>query len=1514
MSSTRNNKGMAQKQNATRIIGIQFSILSPEEIRKGSVAEITNREAYVNNKPVINGLFDPRMGVLEPGLICPTDGLDYMQTPGYFGHIELARPLFYIQYLSTIIKIARCICVKCSKLLISKEKYKHLLNMSAKDRWETVFTNASKIKRCGEDTDDGCGCKQPSKIKKEGLATLMAEWDNVEAVSNGDTNEKLVMSLTPEILLKCFRRISDDDVTFMGFSPIWSRPDWMICQVLAIPPPAVRPSVKHDSQQRSEDDITHIIVNILKANKTLQEKIQSNASSNVINDWTTVVQYYVATLVDNKIPGVAAVVQRSGRPLKSIKERLVGKHGRVRGNLMGKRVDYSGRSVITPDPNLSAAELGVPLKMAKNLTKPVVVNIRNMKFLEKLVRNGPDVHPGAKILEKKNGDNISLRYIDRESIKLEIGDIVHRHMMDGDCILFNRQPTLHRMSMMGHIVRIMPVGDTFRMNVADTKPYNADFDGDEMNLHMPQDIESESELINLAAVPWQIISPANNKSIIGIFQDSLLGSYRFTRENIRFNPREAMNLLMAYNKVDVEKLAKQKSISSFDILSQILPPFTLKYKTKRFNDKDDYKTSNSVLEITNGKYVRGQLEKGVLGDGTNGLIHRICNDFSNKESVGFVDNLQNIVTEYMKVSGYSVGVSDLIANKATNDAISDIITKKKMEVKSLIDQTHLGIFENKTGQTDEQEFETQVNNILSKAVNDAGKIGRESLNKDNRFVIMVNAGSKGSDLNISQMISCLGQQNVDNKRIPYGFENRTLPHFTKYDDSPSARGFVENSFIAGLTPEELFFHAMGGRIGIIDTAVKTSQTGYIQRRLIKGLEDLKVEYDMTVRNNQNKIIQFSYGDDGFDPVKVETQYLPLAQMSLEDIYTHYQMPIATAGKTKADDVYIASFTKETIKRLAKQSAELATKTKDIVERAIQARTGLVKNVFGYRDNKSVNMPVSFTYIINNVHGQQYINVNSLVDITPLEALEIIDNGYKQLMSIHYCPPNALFTTLYYYYLTPKELLMVKRFNRKALMILIDHIVLAYKKAIIAPGEMVGMIAAQSIGEPTTQMTLNTFHFAGVASKSNVTRGLPRIEEIISLSENPKNPSCTVFLHKNEECDQDNAKKMVHRLEHTQLRSIVNSVKIYFDPYNNANTLIKEDAHIMQLYDEFKQMIDECSNTASDVVDNSNRSKWIIRMVMNAEEMLDRNITMDDVHFAINNMYGQAVTCSFSDYNSDNLVFRLHLNRELCSSKKKSLDQSDEIYLLKNFQESLLDNLILRGVKNIKKVTPRKILDSLIMEDGKFVKKETWVLDTVGTNLMHLLSLPDIDVTRTYTNDIQEIYRVLGVEAARQAILNEITEVIEFDSTYINYHHLYMLCDRMTCNDSMVSIFRHGINNDNIGPIAKASFEETPEMFLNAARHAELDTMRGVSANVMCGQEGYFGTSAFQVILDYDKITQLKADELDMQDTEQIIEQGFEGYFKATEDACSIEKITIHNNISNMKATDMGEDDGYDAGF
>ena len=1500
---------MSQRKNGTiptrdpaKILGIQFSIMSPEEIRRGSVAEITTRDTYINGKPVVGGLFDPRMGVLDPGLLCPTDGLDYMQTPGYFGHIELARPLFYIQYLATVIKLVRCTCVKCSKLLISKTKHRHLLKMRPQARWAAVFALASKVKRCGEDTDDGWGCKQPSKIRKEGLATLTAVWDSIDGIEPGD--EKLHLNLTPELVLKQLRRISDEDVSFMGFNPLWSRPDWMICQVLAVPPPAVRPSVKHDSQQRSEDDITHIIVNVIKANKTLQEKIQANANTNVINDWATVLQYYVATLVDNKIPGVASVAQRSGRPLKSIKERLNGKGGRVRGNLMGKRVDYSARSVITPDPNLSVSELGVPRKVAMNLTRPVKVNDRNRAFLETLVRNGPDIHPGAKILERADGDSISLRYVDRESVVLENGDTVHRHMLDGDPVLFNRQPTLHRMSMMCHIVRIMPVGDTFRMNVADTKPYNADFDGDEMNLHMPQDVTSATELRDLAAVPWQLISPANNKSIVGIFQDSLLGAFRITRPDVSFTPREAMNLLMRYDKVDPGFLEGQTSVSNFSLLSQIMPPLSVHYRTKRFGDDENPATSNNVLQIVDGKYVRGQMEKGVLGDGSKGLIQRTCNDFGNKEAASLIDNLQNVVTEYMKTSAYSVGISDLMANRVTNEAIADVITQKKLEVTSLIDQTHIGVFENKSGRTDEQEFETQINNILNKATNEAGKIGRTSLDAKNRFVIMVNAGSKGSELNISQMISCLGQQNVDGKRIPYGFTDRTLPHFTKYDDSPSARGFVESSFISGLTPTELFFHAMGGRVGLIDTAVKTSQTGYIQRRLVKGLEDIKVAYDMTVRNSMGKIIQFAYGDDGFDPTRVENQTLPLVKMSLEEIHSHFQLPQPKAR----DPAYIAAFTSAALRRTRRQYPKFTERIAGLIQEQVAMRDSVVAKVFGHKDDMRVHIPVSFKHLVSNVQGQLQINSNSQCDITPMEALDMLDAAFDRLNALTFSPPTELFRCMYYFYLAPSELLMMRRFSRVALATLLAEVIISYKRAVVAPGEMVGIIAAQSIGEPTTQMTLNTFHFAGGASKSNVTRGVPRIEEILSLSENPKNPSCTVYLHPNEEAAQTATERVMHRLEHTRLRSIVASVSICFEPSDAGS--VGEDGALMQQYAEFEKMVDECRGEEAD---DPASSKWVLRLELDAEEMYDRAITMDDVNFALQSAY-DTISCVYSDYNDDKLVFRIRPERKQRAGAQKSLDQSDEIHYLRSFQEGLLDGLVLRGVPGISRVIPRKVPNSVREEGGTYTTAPTWVLDTVGTNLLGLLGLDYIDVTRTVTNDIQEIYRVLGVEAARQAIFDEISEVIEFDSTYINYHHLSLLCDRMTCNDKMVSIFRHGINNDNIGPIAKASFEETPKMFLDAAQHAELDPMRGVSANVMCGQTGYFGTSAFQLMLDVDAVAKVASEKPKETRMSAAAVEADLALGDDPSDPCSQSALDLQNNVADITGGDTGGDNDYDPGF
>lgn len=1044
-------------------------------------------------------------------------------------------------------------------------------------------------------------------------------------------------------------------------------------------------------------------------------------------------------------------------------------------------------------------------------------------------------------------------------------------------------------------------------------------DGDEMNMHMAQNVLAETELRHLAAIPYQVISPAANSPIIGIYQDSLLGSYRFTRPNITFTPREAMNLLMMYSKVDtgaIREISEQNSgkITNFDILSQVMPPLTLKFKTKLFDDDEEYATSNNVLEIRNGKYIRGQIEKSVLGSSTKGIIHRAYNDFGNMSACDFIDDLQNVITEYMKSSAFSVGISDLVANRKTQDSIIHEIAKQKQEVQSLIERVHMGSFENNTSLTNNAQFETSVNNILNKATEQAGKISRKSLATDNRFVMIVNSGSKGTLINISQMISCLGQTNVDGKRIPYGFDNRTLPHFNKYDDSPGARGFIENSYISGLTAPELFFHAMGGRIGLIDTAVKTSQTGYIQRRLIKGLEDLKVEYDMTVRNNKGKIIQFAYGDDGFESTKVENQSMPLVGMSLEEIYIYYDIVGANDQKTEITRI----FTKDAATRTRKQVQDTKEKCKTYIEKMVEYRDMVVESVFKNKNENGVNVPVAFQNTIANIQGQLQLNSNSIVDITPLEAFELIEEYFNKLKRFSYIAPNPLFEILYFFYLTPKDLLINKRFHRKALVILLENIVLKYKQAIVHPGEMVGVIAGQSIGEPTTQLTLNTFHLSGVSSKSNVTRGVPRIEEILRLTKNPKNPSLTVYLNPIDEQDKTKASKYSNMLEHTKLIDVVKSVQICFDP-SDKNTKLLDDKEMLEQFYEFEDMVDEC------IGDNTNeteqpKSKWIVRIEMDNETLLDKNITMDDINFAITNSHGDEISCVYSDYNSDNLVFRIRLNEKLLKGKKPlkgisdTLDQSDDIYLLRIFQDNLLNNIVLRGINGVDNVIPRKLQNTVIKEDGKYVHKDIWIMDTTGSNLMQALSLDFIDSSRTVSNDIKEVFDVLGIEAARQIIYNELVEVMEFSGVYINYHHLSLLCDRMTSTENMVAIFRSGILNDDIGPISKSTFEVHTEVLLNASRHAEFDHMRGVSANVMMGQMGVFGTGAFQVVLDMEQMKNMPTVEVTKKDTNKEIEKMF-GSFEDSSELCSKNSVTIQNNLDAIKKGDMGErDDGYDAGF
>jgi DNA-directed RNA polymerase II subunit RPB1 len=458
-------KELSYDHDVSAIKGIQFFVLSPEDIVAQSVVEVTKSDTFDRNEPTPNGLFDSRMGVIEHGKVCVTCEQRNNFCPGHHGHINLHKPVFYIQFFNMTKNLLKCVCYRCSKILLdtTTDAAKAIIDkkMTRQRRWEVMSEAISKCKKCIG--PDGCGAKQPTTISKDGMLKIGMNW------KDGDIEKQV---LSAEDVLRIFKRISDTDSGYLGFAK-GMRPEHLICTVLPVPSPHVRPSVRNEAGQRSEDDLTHKLSMIVKHNNKLGQIVEKS-NDQQLDMHVMLLQYEIATMIDNTAPGIPPSQQRTGRPVRSLVERLKGKEGRIRGNLMGKRVDQSARSVITPDPNISIDELGIPIKIAMNLSFPETVSVYNIEKMRKLVLNGPDKYPGAKFVYKNDDQRtIRLKDIDRSTIDLQYGDIVNRHVLDGDLVLFNRQPSLHRSSMMAHRAKVMPF-NTFRLNVQVTPSYNAD--------------------------------------------------------------------------------------------------------------------------------------------------------------------------------------------------------------------------------------------------------------------------------------------------------------------------------------------------------------------------------------------------------------------------------------------------------------------------------------------------------------------------------------------------------------------------------------------------------------------------------------------------------------------------------------------------------------------------------------------------------------------------------------------------------------------------------------------------------------------------------------------------------------------------------------------------------------------------------------------------------------------------------------------------------------------------------
>ena len=1245
------------------IAAIKFGILSPDFIRKMAVAEIQNPDTYdEDGSPIPTGVMDPRLGTLEPGQRCKTCGNTYLNCPGHFGYIELAVPVIHIGFVKTIQELLRSTCRSCGRLLLKNEaieNYKREIEKHKAEgrQYRHIFY---KVKQQAMATTvcPHCGEKQ-YKLDLEKPSTFL------EVTPQGSVR------LSASVVRQRLERITNQDLELLDIDPEYARPEWMVLTVLPVPPVYVRPSITLETGYRSEDDLTHKLVDILRVNKRLKESMAAGAPSPVIAELADLLQYHVTTYINNETVGISPAQHRSGRILKTLAQRLKGKEGRFRLNLSGKRVDFSARTVISPDPNIDIDEVGVPLEIAMQLTVPEVVNAWNREKLKKLIRNGPDKYPGAKYVIKPDKKMIRLKFVhnlDEVAESIEDGWIVERHLMDGDIVLFNRQPSLHRVSIMAHRVRVLPY-KTFRLNLAVCTPYNADFDGDEMNLHVPQSEEAQAEARLLLQVQRNIISARYGAPIIGAIRDFLTSLYLLTKDGTYLDKQTVGYLLasMGYNGPlpPPEKVEPTPLWSGKQIFSLLLPRRFSHRVQASFNPDDE-------ILIRDGVLVKGYVDKSVVGiEKPNSVLHRIAKDYGSEEAARFLNSLVRLANTYINLRGFTLSIEDLIVPESAYDQAKTILREMEQEYQRLKSDYERGRLEVKPGETPEKAFESSILEVLSRARDRIGSMIRSFIPATSPLVIMAKTGARGSTLNIDQMVAIVGQQAVRRERPSRGYLDRVLTFFERGDLSPPARGFVFNPFIKGLSPIEFFFHMAGGRDGLVDTAVRTQQSGYMQRRLINALESLYVEYDGSVRmSDSKKIVQFLYGEDGVDPAKSDHGKAFIPRLIVERVIEEHR-----------------------------GSEEAASR--ELVEEEAKKYEGI---------------------------------------IPPLLLGELVTATLKLKAPAAAVP--AIF----------------REAHR------------AYLQSLIEVGDPVGVITAQSIGEPGTQLTLRTFHFAGVREQS-ILLGLPRLIEIIDARRTPSTPIMKIYLKPPYNSDPKLARQVARKLQFTSLNDITDEVRI-----------------------------------------DLRRNLLIVKL--DRESMRELGVT-----------------------NSDIVKTFKHYKAKITEDDELVLTMPEEVELqMGQIRERILATKV-KGIKRIRK--------ALVKKEG-----EEYVINTEGSNLKEVMEVPEVDFRRVRTNDIHEVAAVLGIEAARQLIVEEARQVLREQGLDVDIRHLLLLADMMTINGEVRQVGRHGVVRLKSSVLARAAFEISVQTLLEAAARGEVDNLRGNVERILIGKEVPVGTGMVNLLMLY----------------------------------------------------------------
>ncbi|KAL3824530.1 hypothetical protein ACJIZ3_020559 [Penstemon smallii] len=1366
-----------------RIESIQFSTFSETDVLRASEVEVSFGRYYDSNqKPINNGLLDPRMGPAKKKELCETCFGKFNECPGHCGYVVLALPAYNVGYLSTIVDILKCICKKCSRVLLEERERQDFLKKMRNPKIEHLKKNemlkkvvkrcnamagskrAVKCSRCGY--INGMVKRQALKILHDRAKVVDSYRDECNTALSHikDFKGDMIFSptLDPKLVHHLLRNMLDEDCELLYIN---DRPEKLIITNILVPPIAIRPSVVvNGATQSNENDITERLKRIIQANASLRkDMLEPTNYSKCLPSWEEL-QMEVAQYINSEVRGLPHQESQS-KPLSGFVQRLNGKQGRFRGNLSGKRVEFTGRTVISPDPNLKITEVAIPILMARILTYPERVSHHNIEKLKLCVRNGPNKYPGAKFIRLPDGHEISLvaPIRKRHADELKYGYIVHRHLEDGDVVLFNRQPSLHRMSIMCHRARIMP-WRTLRFNESVCNPYNADFDGDEMNMHVPQTEEARTEALMLMGVQNNLCTPKNGEILVASTQDFLTSSYLITRKDT-FYDRASFSLMCSYmgdamDPIDLPTPAVLKPVELWtgkQLFSILLRPhanmrvyvnLTTSEKNHEKKDKQTMCPKDGYVYIHNSELISGQLGKATLGNGNKDSLYSVLlRDYKAHAAAACMNRLAKLSARWIGNHGFSIGINDVQPGHVLNEEKESKINAIYDKCTKLIEQFKSGSLELSPGCDKAQTLEKNITDNLNLIRNKVAEVCMKNLNWRNSPLIMSQCGSKGSPINICQMIACVAQQIVGGCRAPNGFINRTLPHFETEAKDPDAKGFVHNSFYTGLSATEFFFHTMGGREGLVDTAVKTADTGYMARRLVKALEDLSIHYDNTVRDASSCIVQFMYGGDGMDPSQMEEKSgLPL---NFERMF----MKI----KATCPAMEQKSLTTEEIEKMITE----------ITERML-----LKSNTTAEGDCSQ-----AFSSSSDTAYFEGFLEsfAKSLKEFIKKKSQNCLSLTVKLNEGQHSGEQQANLETV---------ASNICGITRQQLQIFLETCISRYNSKKIESGTAIGAIGSQSIGEPGTQMTLKTFHFAGVASM-NVTLGVPRLKEIINASKRISTPIITAKLesHVNDVC----ARIIKGRIEKTLLEQVAKSVKI-----------------------------SQASRLACIVI------------TLDMKRILDAELSIS------------AYTVKQSILQTPRMKLKEQNVRVLNARKLEVVLHADRSKLQFELHELRykLSKVVVKGINSVER--------AIIKEENEQSGKKPFNLFVEGTDLLAVMGIEGVHGCETTSNHVVEVQKTLGIEAARKTIINEIQYTMKEHGMTIDIRHMMLLADTMTFKGEVLGITRFGIQKFKDGVLSNASFERTSDHLFNASANGRVDNIDGISESIIMGIPMRVGTGMLKV--------------------------------------------------------------------